>query len=291
MPGKDTTEAVTAPSEDRVPAPAARPLAARQALAVAAAAPPVLSRAPTAGPVGSVTPASELAAAPQAPKVAVAPPLEAPGADALRLRLAACTEALRAGGPLDRTAVDALLGEADRVLSELTALASSLPKEARAELSARRVGLLDAAFALTAELQRLAPAEAPPVRAELPRPVPAAPAAPAGAAFEPVDQRRARRGWLLPALGLISLLAAGGYHGSLWLQRQEAQRKQAASSALPGVPEGLNALGQPDGRVVLMPQPGRHVDRAQLERFRSAQADRGWTLTDLGQGAWMVEPR
>ena len=203
----------------------------------------------------------------------------------LRWRVAAVLERARSGdGALDAAAA-ALPAALDGALLSLKDLGAGLPQPALAELGALRNALVREAIHLTDALARMAA----PFEAATPTTAPAAQPAATRLLSNDHEERererpRARAG--LAALLALAVLATAGYHGYAWTQRPTPPPPRRMG----GAPDGLAVRGAPAGRVrVLVSEPGRPLDAAQLERFRKEQELQGVSVKQVAPHVVVVE--
>ena len=197
----------------------------------------------------------------------------------MRLRVAAAVAtAPPPGAPVDRDAVQGLLGEIDALLPEVKALVQGAPRDARLGLEAVRNALVREAIAFSEAAGGGAPAPAPAAT-----PAPRRAAATRVLAPAETTRRRAPIGLLV----LLTAVAAGalGYHG--W--RLHLRPAPVPPASFPGAPEGTLGVDRGASRL-LTTLPGRRVDPAELERFRRLEASRGNVLRAVSAGTWVIEP-
>lgn len=204
---------------------------------------------------------------------------EAPlrAAAVLRLRIAtAISTRPPVGSPVDQPAVEALLAELDTALSAVNALLPGASDELRPALEVVRNALVKEAVDFSEASQTGA------VKLQ-----PAAPRS-AGArlisiATAAAEKPETRRGVIV--LLVLALLAAAGFHGYRWVQKERAV---AGLPTLPGAPERMMLLPSAPGQPkVLVPVRGL-PDRAQVERFKAEQQQLGFEVIELQGGGLSV---
>jgi hypothetical protein len=201
-------------------------------------------------------------------------------ASALRLRVAlALGTAPPAGSPIDSAAVQALLAELDSTLAELKAAAEG-GESPHPGIALLRKVLVKEAIDLTDAVNRIAPAQAPAIKT---------PARPATrllsnrSGVEGVSAPRVGRGWL--ALLVLAALAAGAFHGYRLLARKPLVPPPSFGSA----PQG--AVGVRQGPVsVVVPESGKLLDPAQVERFKAQEEAKGNTVKEVAPGTYVSVP-
>ena|SRR6266568_215696 len=204
--------------------------------------------------------------------------LRAAAALRLRLELALATVPA-AGAPFDGPAAQVLLGEVDAVLAQVKAAFDAAEPALAASLKPIRLALVDGGVAFAAGINQLVPLGAG-------EPAPAPPREPAARLLtnerdEEAGPRRATGLWV--ALGVAAAIAAS-YHG--WAR---ATRNVAPPPTFVGAP--VNTLGvERGGMRVLSTLPGKALNLAELERFKTAEQAKGNIVKQTGPGTWLVVP-
>ncbi|GAO02531.1 hypothetical protein [Anaeromyxobacter sp. PSR-1] len=197
----------------------------------------------------------------------------------MRLRVASARASAPAGGSeVDGAAVQAMLADLDATLAAVNGLAAGAPPDLLPGVEAVRNALVREAIDFSDLAQRIASAGA--VAATAAR----APARPVQARVIAVSaEPRPRRSWGLWLLLVLSLAAAGGYHG--WYRWHVRQRVATRLGTLPGAPQGMVLMpGSKRAPAILYPMGGAKVDRAQVERFIEQEHAKGNEVVELPGG-------
>jgi hypothetical protein len=188
------------------------------------------------------------------------------------------------GSAVDSAALSAILGEIDALLSEVGAVALSVPPELTPSLEAVRNGLVKEAIDLSEAAQRVGSAEPLPAAARTPSRRAAATrviSVERGDGAEP--EARSPR-WQI-ALLVAVLALAGAYHGWRWNERRTAPQQVISFS---GAPE--NTIGVERGRTrLLLVVPGKTVNPDELQRYRTQQEALGNVVREIAPGTWAIE--
>jgi len=206
----------------------------------------------------------------------------------MRVRVAAALATVPpSGGPVDAAALSALLGEIDALLSTVAAAAKEAPQRLMPSLEAVRNALVKEAIDFSEAAQRVAPAGAQPLAEKAVKSARAAQARVLSVTSEqePPETRRHVGAWVV--LG-IALALGAGFHG---FRLVEKKRAIADAPTMSGQPAGMLLLptvpGAPRSIVRL---PGAHVERAEIERFKSEQRAKGFEVAELPSGELVVKP-
>jgi hypothetical protein len=198
------------------------------------------------------------------------------------------------GSAAEPTAVAALLGEIDDILSEVNALADNAPAERGAALGAARNALVKEAIDFSEVAQRFVQRDADaipePQKLKAAKTVAAVPVPPrvlpVGGAPEPAPDRRLRVMLVAVALAAAAALA---FHGYTYLQRREAA-EAALRSVLVPAPAGYRGLESGGGGPIVLQPTGEPVDRAAVEKLKADEKAKGNEVIELPSGAILVQP-
>jgi hypothetical protein len=204
----------------------------------------------------------------------------------MRVRVGSALASIPApGGAVDSASVQALLAEIDGLLAQVNALLPDAAPGAQEALNRIRHALVREAIDFSEAATKVATGTAVASREQGTTPAHHAPRARvlsvARAESAPRPPRQGRLLWI--ALGAC-VVAALGYHGRQYQQRQQAV---ASIRSYPGAPDGMMlAVSQANGTAVLVPvRQGQLPDPAQVERFRAAQRAAGFEVRELTGGS------
>jgi hypothetical protein len=204
-------------------------------------------------------------------------------AAALRFRVAtAILTAPSPPAPVDATAAGAILDEIDEVRGALKAMREAMPDRDQ-ELDAVQRKLVKDAVDLSEVVQRLSPAG----EAGVPAPAVRTARAPAtriltmeaGEGREPEHPTRWGM-WIT-----LALAVAGGaaFHANRYLEARNA----LPPPTLAGAPAGTMGTER-GGSKILVAEPGKVIDPAEVESFRRLEEAKGNTVEEVAPGMWVV---
>jgi hypothetical protein len=200
----------------------------------------------------------------------------------LRWRIAAVMESARAtGSPPDAEIASALPIEVDAVLAALKALAEAAGAELQPGIEAARNALVREAIGFTDAIAvALVPAEGQPAATLVER-RPAARVITNESTEATPQQRRPAALWIALAVVLVIAL---GYHANRLYHRPPPPR-----ASFPGAPANTAGMARGETKFFTV-LPGKAVDPAELERFRSAERARGNVVEEVGPGHYVSRP-